>query len=103
MPNTGQGSMTTSECQRARSERATGVLFSVTTGGNELTSYGLSSFSKLTPLPFLIETLKLLAFPLTPKVDWTGPGCFLEGTRESAVVKVATALRDIGNRPISLQ
>lgn len=80
MPKIGQGSMTTSECQRARSKSVIGVLFSITTGGNALTSYGLSSFSKLTPLPFLVDTFKLQSFPLTPKVDWTGPGSLFEGT-----------------------
>ncbi len=53
MPNTGHGSMTTSEPQRARSEKTTEeVLLGVTTGGRALTAYGLSSFAKSTPLPF---------------------------------------------------
>lgn len=129
IPKTGQGSMTTSERQRVRSEKASDLLFSVTIGGKALASYGLSSFTMPTPLPFLVISSKSLhsiqlqvyqrpqalgddfpffktdslTFPLTPKVDWTGPSCLLEGTRESAVIKVATILRDVGNGPVSLQ
>jgi hypothetical protein len=58
MPNAGHGSMTTSECQRTRSEKVTEVLFIITTGGKALASYGLSSFTTPTPLPFLVNASK---------------------------------------------